>query len=47
MFDPIMWVHGAPMGPSSENGPLVDRRAVRRLDQLLQGNFFTFAVWVN
>lgn len=46
-FDPIMWVHGAPLGPYLRKGPLANGDTYRRLERLLGGDFFTFAAWVN
>ena len=47
-FDLILWIQGTGAAPFVETGkPIVTGDTIQRLDQLLEGNFMEFAIWVN
>jgi hypothetical protein len=46
-FDLVMWAQGSPFLGRLEDGKLVNSQSTERMFQLLGGNFFMFAAWVN
>jgi len=46
-FDLVMWAHGSPFLGRLEQGKLANSQSTQRMYQLLGGNFFLFAAWVN
>ena len=46
-FDLVLWVQGSAATPYLEQGTLADDASYQRLERLLEGDFLTFAAWVN
>ncbi|MFO1063569.1 MAG: hypothetical protein U0892_06855 [Pirellulales bacterium] len=46
-LDLVMWLQGTAATPYLESGPMTRPEVWRRLTTVFQGNFITFAIWVN
>ena len=47
VFDPILWYQGSAALPYLEEGPLADFNTWQRMTQVFEGNFFSYALWLN
>ncbi len=46
-IDIVMWIQGTDAAPFLEEGEKTSPDTWRQLNQLFQGRFFAYAVWVN
>jgi hypothetical protein len=47
VFDPILWAQGTAAIPYVEDGPMATGDSWQRMAQVFEGNFFSYAIWLN